>query len=542
MLNTNQSLQSHATSTETRTQFSMQPFHVHGQPLQSMEQSQNTISKESMQDHIHRRKMSRVLLSMHLCIHLRLRPNDSFVEDPVECRSHRERGKTPCLNWNNQKTQSPKNACRTISTEERCRQHSLEAPTNRFASTSSWRPLAQRTWLQKLHTWILQLKTSQSSQSHTTSTENRNQFSIAPLHVSIADFYTQTLLHTDAFTHRRFYTQTPLHTDAFTHRHFYTQTILHTDTFTHRSFYTQKLLHTEAFTHRGFYTQTPLHTDAFTHRRFYIQTLLHTDTFTHAFTHRHFYTQKLSHTDAFTHRSFYTQTLSHTETGPVKSQFYLTAAAFAGAVHRASWGSCGARRRRWPAAAFCVAGAVHRASWRSCGARGRRWLAAAFREYTEPPGGWPAAAFCVAGAVHRACWRSCGARGRSCSRLRRRRLIIATHHSSTYHITPSHHNSSQLHFWQVHFSSQLITTCHIPSHHSSTSHTSLLTPHLSHHNFSSQLITSQLITAPLLTPLLTPHLSHQNSSQFHFSYLTSQVHFSHLTSHTSPKFTLSLDT
>ena len=123
MLNTNQSLQSHATSTETRTQFSMQPFHVHGQPLQSMEQSQNTISKESMQDHIHRRKMSRVLLSMHLCIHLRLRPNDSFVEDPVECRSHRERGKTPCLNWNNQKTQSPKNACRTISTEERCRQH-----------------------------------------------------------------------------------------------------------------------------------------------------------------------------------------------------------------------------------------------------------------------------------------------------------------------------------------------------------------------------------------------------------------------------------
>ena len=67
MLNTNQSLQSHATSTETRTQFAMEPFHVHGQPLQRMEQSQSTISKESMQDHIHRRKMSRVLLSRHLC-------------------------------------------------------------------------------------------------------------------------------------------------------------------------------------------------------------------------------------------------------------------------------------------------------------------------------------------------------------------------------------------------------------------------------------------------------------------------------------------
>ena len=102
----------------------------------------------------------------------------------------------------------------------------------------------------------------------------------------------------------------------------------------------------------------------------------------------------------------------------------------------------------------------------------------------------------------------------------------------------THHNSSQL-------TSQLIT---VP----------LLTPHLSHHNFSSQLITthhnssqlitthhnsSQLVTSQLITvPLLTPHLSHQNSSQLHLSHLTSQVHFSHLTSHTSPKFTLTLDT
>ena len=105
---------------------------------------------------------------------------------------------------------------------------------------------------------------------------------------------TQTLLHTDSFTHRRFYTQT-----LFTHRTFYTQTL-----FTHRTFYTQTLLHTDPFTHRPFYTQKLLHTEAFTHRRFYIQTLLHTD--------------------PFTHRSFYTQTLSHTETGPVKSQFYFS--------------------------------------------------------------------------------------------------------------------------------------------------------------------------------------------------------------------------
>ena len=89
------------------------------------------------------------------------------------------------------------------------------------------------------------------------------------------------------------YTQTLLHTDAFTHRHFYTQTLLHTGAFTRRCFYTQTLsqtrLHTETFTHRRFYTQTLLHADAFTHRRFYTQMLLHT----------HFHTQRLLHTEAF---------------------------------------------------------------------------------------------------------------------------------------------------------------------------------------------------------------------------------------------------
>ena len=154
---------------------------------------------------------------------------------------------------------------------------------------------------------------------------------------------------------------------------------------------------------------------------------------------------------------------------------------------------------------------------------------------------------------------------RSCSRLRRRRLIITTHRSSTYHITTSH-NSSQLitsqlitaplltpHSSQLHCSSQLITAplltgpLLITSHRSTSHHNSsqlitsqlitlpLLTPHLSHHNFALQLITtyhipthhsstshttshtslitSELITAPLLTPditspLLTPHFSH----------------------------------
>ena len=88
--------------------------------------------------------------------------------------------------------------------------------------------------------------------------------------------------HTDLFTQRcpYTYTQTLSHTDTFTHRRFYTQTLLHTDTFT-PLLNTQKLLHTDAFTHRDFYTQK------FTHKQFYTQTLLHRD----AFTHRSFYTQ-----------------------------------------------------------------------------------------------------------------------------------------------------------------------------------------------------------------------------------------------------------
>ena len=127
--------------------------------------------------------------------------------------------------------------------------------------------------------------------------------------------FTQTLLHTIAFTHKHFYTQTLLHTDGFTHKH-----LFHTDAFTHNRFYTQTLLHTDAFTHGRFYTQTLLHTNAFTHRRFYTQTLLHTEPFTH----RHFYTQTPLHTEAFTHIHFYTGTLLRTYTFTHKDAFTHT--------------------------------------------------------------------------------------------------------------------------------------------------------------------------------------------------------------------------
>ena len=116
------------------------------------------------------------------------------------------------------------------------------------------------------------------------------------------------------------------------------------------------------------------------------------------------------------------------------------AAAFrvAGAVHRASWRRCGARGRRSPgravvwqaqytehpggaAARVAAAGrgwlssgsALHRASWRSCGARCRCWPAAGCRAVRRSccarARRWPAAGFRVAGAVHRASW-TCGAR------------------------------------------------------------------------------------------------------------------------------------
>ena len=49
---------------------------------QNMEQSQNTISKKCMQDHIHRRKMSTALLLMHICIHLRFRPENVVAQTP----------------------------------------------------------------------------------------------------------------------------------------------------------------------------------------------------------------------------------------------------------------------------------------------------------------------------------------------------------------------------------------------------------------------------------------------------------------------------
>ena len=98
----------------------------------------------------------------------------------------------------------------------------------------------------------------------------------------------------------------------------------------------------------------------------------------------------------FSHPTHTTSSHHHFIT-PTYPYHHTASLARAGAVHRASWRSCCARGRHWPAAGCCVAGAVHRAFWRSCWGCGRRW---------------PVAGCHVAGAVHRAFWRSCCARGR----------------------------------------------------------------------------------------------------------------------------------
>ena len=66
------------------------------------------------------------------------------------------------------------------------------------------------------------------------------------------NFYTQELLHTEAFTQA----EKSVHRGAFTQRSLYTEEILHTEAFIDRSFYTsslytEEILHAEAGTHRG---------------------------------------------------------------------------------------------------------------------------------------------------------------------------------------------------------------------------------------------------------------------------------------------------
>ena len=189
------------------------------------------------------------------------------------------------------------------------------------------------------------------------------------------------------------------------------------------------------------------------------------------------------------------------------------------------WLSCGRSttqsllaelRRAWrplTVAGFRVAGAVHRASWRSCWARGRRWPAAACR---------------VVGAVHRASWRS------SCATTIHTTLSHTTFH--THHLwhtifyTPSFtRNFVTHHLWHTIFHTPL---CHPPS----------LTHHLSHHFVLTPLCHPPSLTHHLSHHFVTHHVSHTNLSHtiFHtpLSHTIFHITFSHHLSHTTLSHTI----
>ena len=157
-----------------------------------------------------------------------------------------------------------------------------------------------------------------------------------------------------------------MHTYTFTLIRFYTLTLLHINAFTHKPFYTQKLLLLEeAFTYRCFYRKWRRHADVFTFD-FNIQTLLHTDTFTH----RHFSTQKaqtLLHTNTFnTHTLLHSFRAKGLHLGPWNRNFTSIFG------DRTSFRAKGSRGTSWnrsftsifgDRSSFRVKWGLHRTSW-----------------------------------------------------------------------------------------------------------------------------------------------------------------------------------
>ena len=252
-----------------------------------------------------------------------------------------------------------------------------------------------------------------------------------------------------------------------------------------------------------------------------------THSLTHSLTHppTHSPTHSLTHSLTLSARGFLSAFLSaqYTETpGGAAAAFRV-----AGAVHRASKRSCGARSCRWAAAAFRVAGAVHTASWTSCGARGRRWAAAAFR---------------VAGAVHRASRRSWGRGYLSRGRRRTQSLLDELRRSwpplGRGYLSRGRRSTQSLHiiFDTLSFSHKFV------SHHLSDTilDTPTLTHHLSHHfvphHLSHTTLSHPILHKPLCHTLsfthrfVTHHLSHFLTPSFTHHFVTH--YFSHTIFHT----------
>ena len=123
-------------------------------------------------------------------------------------------------------------------------------------------------------------------------------------------FYTDTLLYTNAFSHKDF-----SRTEAFTHRCFYTQKLLQNRDGARETTIIPKckFLYIEIFTYQGLYKQNLSPKEGFSCKCFiqnnFIQLFFHTNHFIHKpFLHRHFYIQTLLYTEPFTHRHFYRDT------------------------------------------------------------------------------------------------------------------------------------------------------------------------------------------------------------------------------------------
>ena len=131
-------------------------------------------------------------------------------------------------------------------------------------------------------------------------------------------------------------------------------------------FYTQTLFHTEAFTHRSFYTQTILDTNTFTDRRFY------TDGFTHRPAHAHMRKGSRDKRDDLTSQfylCFWRSNLISCErvaTRTRKSQFFLS-------FWRSDLISC--ERRRTPGNIDFISIFADRTSFRAKGLRGTSEIA-----------------------------------------------------------------------------------------------------------------------------------------------------------------------
>ena len=115
------------------------------------------------------------------------------------------------------------------------------------------------------------------------------------------------------------------------HNSSHTQLISHTTHLTHNSSHTQLISHNSS--HTQFISHNSSHTPLISHNSSHTTHLTHTTHPTHNSSHTTHLTHNSSHTTHLTHNSSHTTHLTH---------LISQTCCLAGAVHRASWRSCGA--------------------------------------------------------------------------------------------------------------------------------------------------------------------------------------------------------